>query len=36
MGAGALGLQTMQNEFSTANMRAVWNDEHRLKKNLFS
>lgn len=32
MGAGALGLQTMQNEFSTANMRAVWNDEHRLKK----
>lgn len=32
MGSGALGLQTMQNEFSTANMRAVWNDEHRLKK----
>lgn len=31
MGSGALGLQTMQNEFSTANMRAVWNDEHRLR-----
>ncbi|KAF1304954.1 class-II fumarase/aspartase family protein [Candidatus Enterococcus willemsii] len=32
MGSGALGLQTMQNEFSTARMRAVWNDEERLRK----
>lgn len=32
MGSGALGLQTMQNEFSTATMRAVWNDENRVRK----
>lgn len=32
MGSGALGMLTMQNEFSTASMRAVWNDESRVEK----
>lgn len=32
MGAGVLGLMTMQNEFSTARMRDVWDDRNRLDK----
>lgn len=32
MGAGALGLITMQNEFSTARMRTIFDDKNRLDK----
>ena len=32
MSAGALGIMTMQNEFSTARMREVWSDHERLDK----
>lgn len=32
MGAGALGLDTMQNEFSTRRMRVVWGDKNRVEK----
>ncbi|GAB7231081.1 class-II fumarase/aspartase family protein [Facklamia hominis] len=32
MTAGVFALMTMQNEFSTARMREVWDDQHRLEK----